>query len=239
MTTIPTPPGLARARALVVGVGGLGAPAALVLARAGVGSLVLVDPDLVEVSNLHRQPLYDDRDLGRPKVAVAAERLAAAAPGMRITARCERVDAGHAGALRAVDVVLDGTDAIATKFLVNDLCVEAGVPLVHAGVLGWRLQCLTVLPGRTACYRCVFEEAPPPGDVPSCSEAGVLGPAAVLAGSLQAAEALRVLAGRPAWANRLVTTDLLAGRHRALPLAQNPRCPACIAVGAVPRSEAR
>src|SRR5437867_3259425 len=104
----------------------------------------------------------------------------------------------------------------------------AGVPLVHAGVLGFRAQLLTVLPGGSACYRCVFEEAPPPGDVPSCQEAGVLGPVAALAGALQAAEAIRLLAGEPpAYANALLALDTQAGRWRTAPVAPNPRCPVC------------
>jgi len=212
---------ITRGRVLVIGVGGLGAPAATALAAAGVGMLGLVDPDVVEVSNLHRQPLYTGADVGRPKVEVATERLRGLAP-----------------ALRGFDVVLDGTDTIAAKFVVSDAAVAAGVPLVHAGVLGFRAQLLTVLPGRSACYRCVFEEAPPPGDVPSCQEAGVLGPVAALAGALQAAEAIRLLAGEPpAWANALLALDTQAGRWRTVPVAPNPRCPAC-APRAVERSHA-
>ena len=229
MTNVPTSAAsLAAARVLVVGVGALGAPAARVLAEAGVGTLGLIDPDLVEVSNLHRQPLYTDEDIGRAKVEVAAERLHALAPALRVDTWRARFGAADAHLLRGFDVVLDGTDSIAAKFIVNDAAVAAGVPLVHAGVLGFRAQLLTVLPGRSACFRCVFEEAPPPGDVPSCEEAGVLGPVPVLAGALQAAEALRLLAGLPpAHANAILTIDTQAGRWRSVPLAQSPRCPVC------------
>jgi molybdopterin/thiamine biosynthesis adenylyltransferase len=230
MTPSPHPSELARARACIVGVGGLGCPVALALAAAGVGTLVLADPDVVEVSNLPRQPLYDDRDVGRPKVEAGAERLRALAPSLRIDGRRLRVGPEHAAMLAGSDVVVDGTDTIAAKFAVNDAAVAAGVPLVHAGVLGPRLQLLTVLPGRSACYRCVFEEAPPPGEVPSCQEAGVLGPVVALAGALQAAETLRLLAGRrPAFADRLLAVDVDAGRQRLVPLSPNPRCPACAA----------
>src|SRR5947199_152330 len=135
-----------------------------------------------------RDPLSGTADVGRARVDVAASRLR----GLRVVAHRARFAPEH---VAGCDVVLDGTASIAAKFLVNDACVDAGVPLVHAGVLGFRAQLLTVLPGRSACYRCVFEEAPPPGDVPSCQEAGVLGPVPALAGALQAAEALRVLAG--------------------------------------------
>jgi len=222
----------ARSRALIVGVGGLGAPAAMALAAAGVGTLVLVDPDVVELSNLHRQPLYETADIGRAKVDVAASRL----HGSKVVTYRARFAPEH---LAACDVALDGTDSIAAKFLVNDACVDAGVPLVHAGVLGFRAQLLTVLPGRSACYRCLFEEAPPPGDVPSCQEAGVLGPVPSVAGALQAAEALRVLAGVEAQhADRLLTFDLHAGRWRVVPVAARSSCPACARLHVLGRSEA-
>jgi molybdopterin/thiamine biosynthesis adenylyltransferase len=217
-------------RALVIGVGGLGAPAAMALAAAGIGTLGLVDPDVVEVSNLHRQPLYETVDVGRAKVDVAAVRLRTRHPALRVETRRARVAAHDATLLRGFDVVLDGTDTIAAKFDVNDAAVVAGVPLVHAGVLGFRAQLMTVLPGATACYRCIFEDVPPPGDVPSCQEGGVMGPVPVLAGALQAAEALRILAGDPAaFADRLLAIDLLAGTWRTVPLAANARCPICVA----------
>ncbi len=219
---------LARSRALVIGVGGLGAPAAMALAAAGVGTLGLIDPDVVELSNLHRQPLYASADVGRAKVEVAAERLGALAPALRVETWRARFGPADAHLLGSFDVVLDGTDTIAAKFVLSDAAVAAGVPLVHAGVLGFRAQLLTVLPGRSACYRCVFEEAPPPGDVPSCQEAGVLGPVTALAGALQAAEALRLLTGLPpAHANALLAVDTQAGSWRTVPVAPNPRCPAC------------
>jgi molybdopterin/thiamine biosynthesis adenylyltransferase len=209
---------MTRCRVLIVGVGGLGAPAAAALAAAGVGTLGLVDPDTVDVSNLHRQPLYTDADIGRPKVEVAAARLHPA----RTVVWQERFRPAH---LTGFDVVLDGTDTIGAKFEVNDACVAAGIPLVHAGVLGFRAQLLTVLPGRTACYRCLFEEPPPPGDVPSCQEAGVLGPVPALAGALQAAEAIRILTGaEPAFAGRVQTVDLFAGSWRTIAVAANRKC---------------
>jgi molybdopterin/thiamine biosynthesis adenylyltransferase len=228
MTTSP-PSRLARARALVVGVGGLGSPAALALARAGIGELGLVDPDVVEISNLHRQLLYEEGDIGRAKVEVAAERLRTVASALRITTWQERFpDGDAAAALAGYDVVLDGTDTIAAKFAVNDAAVAAGVPLVHAGVLGFRGQLLTVLPGETACYRCVFEEPPAPGEVPSCEEAGILGPTAALAGALAAAEAVRLITGeRAGYAGRLLVIDAFGGHHRSVPLGRRPHCRTC------------
>jgi len=233
MTTAPASPSpvqrLRRARALLIGVGGLGSPAALALARAGIGELGLVDPDVVEISNLHRQPLYDDADLGRAKVDVAAERLRALAPALRLSTWRERFPDGEAArALPSFAVVLDGTDTIAAKFAVNDAAVAAGVPLVHAGVLGFRAQIMTVLPGTTACYRCVFEDAPPSGEVPSCEEAGILGPTAALAGTLAAAEVVRIVTGMGAsYADRLLVIDTLDGRHRSVPIGRRPHCRTC------------
>jgi adenylyltransferase/sulfurtransferase len=218
---------LARARILVVGVGGLGAPAASALAAAGVGTLGLIDPDVVEVSNLHRQLLYGDEDIGAAKVTVAAVRLGALAPRVRIEARRERFGAGHRHLLATFGCVVDGTDSIDAKFLLNDMAVAAGVPLVHGGVVGFRAQLLTILPRRSACFRCVFEEHPPPGEVPSCEEAGVLGPVAALAGALLGAEAIRFLSGDVTSAGQLLTFDLRAGRWRTLPLRRRPDCPAC------------
>lgn len=220
---------LARARVLLIGVGGIGSPAALALGQSGVGTIGLVDPDVVEVSNLHRQPLYEDADLGRPKVEAAAERLQTLFPGLRVTVWRERFPApASLAALPGWDVVIDGTDSIAAKFDVNDAAVAAGVPLVHAGVLGFRGQMLSVLPGVTACYRCVFEEAPPAGDVPTCEEAGILGPTVALAGALAAAEAIRIASGTPAaLADRLLAFDLWGGGHRRVPLARRPSCPTC------------
>ncbi len=228
MPTPHTSPALGRARVVVIGVGGLGCPAATALARAGVGTIGLVDPDVVDLSNLPRQLLYRDADVGRAKVEVAAERLRALAPGVRVVATRARFGLADAARLRDFDVAVDGTDSIAAKFAVSDAAVAAGVPLVHAGAIGFRAQLLTVLPGVTACYRCVFEEAPPPDDAPSCQEAGVLGPVVALAGSLQAADALRVVAGeRPLFADRLLSIDCRTGTWRSVPVARTPDCAAC------------
>jgi len=222
------PTRLRDARALIIGVGGLGSPAARALAAAGVGTLGLIDPDRVELSNLHRQPLYRDADLGHPKVDAAAARLRADHPGLRVETWRARFDHDAAALLDGFDVVLDGTDSIAAKFAVNDAAVARGVPLVHAGAIGTRAQLLTVLPGRTACYRCLFEEPPPPDEVASCQDAGVLGPSVVLAGSLQAADAIRVLGGEPPlFADRLLILDTQAATWRRVVVSPRPTCPAC------------
>jgi adenylyltransferase/sulfurtransferase len=219
---------LGRARALIIGAGGLGCPAALALASAGVGTLGLVDPDRVEPSNLPRQTLYDDGDVGRLKVEAARARLAARWPGLRVETWAQQFTAEREDLVAAFDVVLDGTDTIAAKFVVSDAAVASARPLVHAGVLGLQAQLLTVLPGTSACYRCVFEEAPPPGETPSCQDAGVLGPVVALAGVLQAGEAIRILTrASPHFADRLLNFDLRAGTWRSVPLARNPLCAAC------------
>src|SRR5262249_22301213 len=218
----------AEARALIIGLGGLGCPAALALARAGIGTLGLVDPDTIDVSNLPRQLLYEDVDVGRPKVDVAAERLRAIAPGTDVVTTRARFTPADAAWLADFDVVLDGTDTIAAKFDVSDAAVATGVPLVHAGAVDWRAQLLTIVPRVTACYRCVFEDAPPPDDVPSCQEAGVLGPLVAVAGSLQAADALRIVEGaRPHFADRLLSIDLRDGTWRSIRVARRLGCAAC------------
>jgi adenylyltransferase/sulfurtransferase len=237
------PDALSAARVLLVGLGGLGSPAALALAEAGVGTLGLVDPDRVELSNLPRQLLYDERDVGRRKVDAARARLARTHPGLRIETRAARFTASSAAWLSGFDVVLDGTDAAPVKLALNDAAVATGVPLVHAGASGFRAQLLTVLPGRSACLRCLFEDGGAADDEPACTAAGILGPVVALAGGLAAAEALRLLAGAPAlFADRLLTIDARAGTWRSVSLARNPACAACggtPAHTAAPRSAAR
>jgi molybdopterin/thiamine biosynthesis adenylyltransferase len=221
---------LAGSSALVVGAGGLGGPALLVLASAGVGRLVLVEDDAVETSNLNRQPLFREQDLGARKAATAAARLRALHPAIAVEARDERFDAASAVDLvRAVDVVIDGSDNFATKFLANDAALRARRPLVHGGVLRTTLQLLTVAPsGLGGCLRCLFEAPPPEGSVPSCQEAGILGPVAGMAGALMAAEALRLLAGeRGAYEGRLWTWEARTARARLVLVRKRTGCPAC------------
>lgn len=222
--------GLSGKSVLVIGAGGLGGPALLTLAAAGVGRLVLLDDDAVETSNLNRQPLFREADLGARKAVAAASRLRALFPSASIEARDERFDAGNAEALVAgVDLVLDGADNFETKFLANDAALRARRPLVHAGVLRTTVQLLTISPaGLGGCLRCLFEAPPPSGSVPSCSQAGVLGPVAGFAGALQAAEALRLLeAERGAYEGRLLTYELRGGRSRLVLVRRRPGCPAC------------
>jgi adenylyltransferase/sulfurtransferase len=224
---------LAERRVLVVGVGALGCPAAWHLAAAGVGTLVLIDPDRVELSNLHRQILHRSSGIGAAKVTSAATRLRERFPAVRIEPHFAALDPDNLPDLfRAADFIIDATDGVPAKFLINDGAVRWRRPFSHAGVIGFLGQTMTVLPGRTACYRCLFPEPPPAGDVPSCQEAGVVGGIAGVIGALQAAEAIKYLSGADALlTDRLLTYDALSGRWRQVRLARNPRCPLCAETG--------
>jgi molybdopterin/thiamine biosynthesis adenylyltransferase len=204
--------------------GGLGVPAACALVRGGAVRIGLIDPDPVELSNLARQVIYGAASLGRLKVEAAAERLRENAPELTIETYPVALDAANARELIArYDFVIDATDDPAAKFLINDTCVKLGRPFVYAGVLGMTGQAMTVLPGRTACLRCLFEDPPDPGEVASCREAGIIGPVAAVIGEIEAAEALRWLSGgAPELAGKILTYDGTASaRIRAL--AVNPR----------------
>jgi adenylyltransferase/sulfurtransferase len=213
----------------IVGVGGLGAPAAAALAAAGVRRLSLFDPDAIELSNLPRQPLYGIGDVGRRKVEVAAERLTRHHPGIAVHAIVRRIDAGSAAAcLRGHDVILDGTDDVAAKALLNETALATGIPLVHAGAVGLEGQLTTILPHRSACLRCLFVELPGADDLPTCQQAGILGPVVGAVGLAAAREALAIVQGRqPSLANHLA---ILSGHRlvwRVVALRPNPRCPSC------------
>ncbi len=227
--------------ALVIGAGGLSGPALLVLAAGGVGRLVLVEDDVVETSNLNRQPLFAEADLGARKAAAAAHHLRALFPAVAVEARDARFDSANAVELsRAADVVVDGSDNFATKFLANDAALRARVPLVHGGVLRTTAQLLSVTPGGFGgCLRCLFEAPPPAGEVPSCSQAGILGPVAGFAGALMGAEALRLLAGeRGAYEGRLYTFEARGGRSRLVLVRKRPGCAACVGMQPLAPSEA-
>jgi molybdopterin/thiamine biosynthesis adenylyltransferase len=221
---------LSAKSALVIGAGGLGGPALLVLAAGGVGRLVLVEDDAVETSNLNRQPLFAESDLGARKAAAAAARLRVLFPNVAVEARDARFDAASAVELvRAADVVVDGSDNFGTKFLANDAAMRVRVPLVHGGVLRTTAQLLTVAPaGIGGCLRCLFEAPPAQGEVPSCSQAGILGPVAGFAGALMGAEALRLLSGeRGAYEGRLYTYEARSARSRLVLVRRRAGCPAC------------
>lgn len=220
---------LKGARVLVVGVGGLGSPAATYLAAAGVGVLGLVDDDRVELSNLQRQILYGEASLGKRKVEAAQQRLADINPHVQVQAHDVRLQADNALDLVAdYDVVLDGSDNYVTRYLVNDACVIAGRPLVWGAVARFEGQVSVFHPPAGGCYRCLFPQPPPPGLVPSCAEGGVLGVLPGIIGSLQASEALKILLqiGAPS-AGRLVIFDALKLRWREIHVASDPTCSLC------------
>lgn len=207
--------------------GGLGVPAALALARGGATRLGLIDPDPVELSNLARQVIYGTASLGRLKVAAAAERLRETRPGLSVESYPVALEASNAvNLIASYDFVIDATDDPAAKFLINDICLEVGRPFVYAGVLGLTGQAMTVLPGRTACLRCLFEEAPDPAAVASCREAGIIGAVAAVIGEIEAAEALLWLGGSvPELAGKILTYDGSAsGRIRTLKVSARAGC---------------
>lgn len=220
---------LLASRVLIVGCGGLGAPAALYLAAAGVGTIGIMDADVVDITNLQRQVIHFTPDVGRPKVESAAEKMRAINPDVAVRPYPERLTAANAGSiLPGYDFVIDATDSFASKFLVADACHFAGRPYVHAGILRFEGQVITVLPGRTTCYRCVFHEPPPAGAVPSCSQAGVLGVLAGVVGTLQATEAVKFLLGiGELLTDALLVYDALDMRFRRVPLTRNRQCPLC------------
>jgi molybdopterin-synthase adenylyltransferase len=218
-----------KSRVLVVGAGGLGAPVSLYLAAAGVGTLGIADGDQVDLSNLQRQVVHHTPDVGRPKVESAAEKLRAINPDITVKTIPHRLTAGEIMAvIDGYDFVIDGTDNFAAKFLINDACVLAGKPFSHGGILRFKGQTMTVTPGRSACYRCVFPEPPPPDAVPTCSQAGVLGAVAGMLGTIQAAETLKVLLGigKPLL-DTLLTFDALDMNFRRVFLRREPGCPVC------------
>lgn len=220
---------LLRSRVLVIGAGGLGSPAALYLAAAGVGTIGLVDSDEVELSNLQRQILHGTSDLGRPKVDSAADALRELNPGVKVIPLRMSADGENLPALLAdYDFVLECTDSFASKYLVNDACVRAGRPFCHAGVQGFYGQMLSWAPGQGPCFRCAFRESPASGAEPASTQAGVLGAAAGVLGCLQAAEALKFLLGAgELLTGALLTVDLLDMEFQKIPLLQDPDCPAC------------
>jgi molybdopterin/thiamine biosynthesis adenylyltransferase len=214
---------------LIIGAGGLGCPAALALAAAGVRRLGVVDDDRVEATNLHRQPLYTEADVGELKALAFARALGRAFPALRVEIHAVRFEVENASALMAsYDVVIDGSDNFATKFLANDAAVLTGKPLIHGAAVALGGQLLTVPANGRPCYRCLFETPPPPGVGLSCAEAGVLGPVPGVIGALQGVEAARLLTGEtPAFVGRLVQYDSGSMLFRTVRFNPNRDCAVC------------
>ena len=220
---------LREARVLVVGAGGLGSPAAYYLAAAGVGALGIVDDDVVDVSNLQRQILHRTSGVGAYKTDSASEQLKALNPGVVVEKHAVRLARDNVeGIIADYDVIINGVDNFPSRYLLHDACFFGGKPLVEAGVLQFLGQVMTILPGEGPCYRCVFPEPPPPGSVPSCQEAGVLGAVAGVLGIMQATEAIKLIldVGRPL-VGRIMIYEALSGSFREVKFRRNPRCPLC------------
>jgi len=220
---------LLKGRVLLVGAGGLGSPAGLYLAAAGVGSIGIIDPDLVDMSNLQRQVLHATADIGKPKVQSAAETMQSINPDIQIRVYREALLAENAlDVVKDYDFVIDGTDNFPAKFLVADACHLAGKAYSHAGILRFDGQTITVIPGQSTCYRCVFKSPPPAGVIPSCSQVGVLGVMAGIIGSIQAAEAIKYILGTgDLLTNRLLVFDALKMKFREVKVKRNAACPLC------------
>ena len=219
---------LLDSKVLIIGAGGLGSPIAIYLALAGVGTLGIVDFDTVDLSNLQRQILHHNDDVGRPKVVSATETLREYNPDVKVLTHEEPLTSANAEEIIAgYDIVVNGADNFPARYLVNDAAYLGGKPLVDGAILLFDGQASVFLPGR-GCYRCLFPEPPPPGEVPSCAEAGVLGMLPGLVGSIQAIETVKLIIGAgESLAGRLLLIDALDMEFRSVKLRRNPACPLC------------
>lgn len=220
---------LKNSRVLIVGVGGLGSPVALYLAAAGVGTLGLVDFDEVDITNLQRQILHGTEEIGKPKLESAKRRISSVNPNVQIVKHSCRLDSHNAlEIMENYDVVVDGTDNFPTRYLVNDACVLLGKPNVYGSIFRWEGQVSVFAKDDGPCYRCLFREPPPPGLVPNCAEAGVLGVLPGVVGSLQALEVIKLILDEgDSLVGRLLIFDALELKWREVKLKRNPDCPVC------------
>ena len=220
---------LLRSRVLLVGAGGLGSPSAYYLAAAGVGTLGIVDDDVVDESNLQRQILHNTRRVGRPKVESAAQTLRELNPDVQVQPHPVRLDTGNVlDILRGYDLVVDGADNFPTRYLLCDASLLLRIPVVHASIFRFEGQLTTFLPWQGPCYRCLYPEPPPPDLAPSCHEAGVLGVLPGVVGVLQATEAIKLLLGiGESMSGRLLIYEALAAKFREMKLRRDPACVVC------------
>ncbi|MDH7604678.1 MAG: molybdopterin-synthase adenylyltransferase MoeB [Melioribacter sp.] len=219
---------LLNGKVLIVGAGGLGSPAALYLAAAGVGTIGIIDGDAVDLTNLQRQIIHFTPDVNKPKVESAKEKIEKLNPDVKVITYKERLNAENIiDIIKSYDFIIDGTDNFPTKFLINDACVMIKKPFSHAGILRFNGQTITYTPGNT-CYRCIFKEPPPKGLIPTCSEAGILGSVAGVLGTIQATEALKYLLGiGNLLINKLLTFDAFEMKFREISLKKNKNCLIC------------
>ena len=220
---------LIGSRVLIIGAGGLGSPVALYLTAAGVGTIGIIDPDTVDLSNLQRQILHDEQQIGRLKVDSARDTLVALNPDVKIEPYATRLTSSNAvDVMGAYDVVVDGADNFPTRYLVNDASLHARVPVVHGSIFRFEGQATVFVPYEGPCYRCLYRLPPPPELAPSCAEAGVLGVLPGIIGSIQALEALKLVLGvGESLAGRLLTYEALEQEFRTLRMRRDPTCPAC------------
>jgi len=220
---------LLAGKVLIIGAGGLGSPVALYLAAAGVGTIGIADADVVDVSNLQRQVIHHTADIGKPKVISAKEKMEAINPDVKVNVYQTWISAENIlDIIKDYDFVIDGTDNFAAKFLINDACVMAGKTYSHGGILHFIGQTMTVKPGSSPCYRCVFPAPPPRDSIPSCAQAGVIGVLPGVIGSIQATEAVKFLIGvGELLTGRLLIYDAEGMDFRNVNLKKNPRCPVC------------
>lgn len=220
---------LINASVLIIGAGGLGAPAALYLAAAGVGTIGIVDADEVDLSNLQRQVIHTTNDVGKAKVKSAAETMEAINPDVTVKTYRTFVDSTNImDLIKDYDFIIDGTDNFPAKFLINDACVMAGKPFSHAGIIRFKGQLMTYVPGEGPCYRCVFKNPPPKDAVPTCKQAGVIGAMGGVIGSLQAMEAIKYIIGKgELLTGKLLTYDALKMEFHTIKLPKDHHCAVC------------
>lgn len=220
---------LLNAKVLLVGAGGLGAPVSLYLAAAGIGTIGIVDNDVVDLSNLQRQVVHFHKDIGIPKVNSARDKMIAINPDITVKTHKTFLCADNIREIiREYDFVVEGTDNFPAKFLINDACVMENIPFSHGGILRFDGQTMTIVPGKSSCYRCTFRNPPPPDVVPSCSQAGVLGAIAGMLGTIQAAETLKYITGTgDLLTDTLLTFDAKSMNFRKVPLKKRKDCPIC------------
>lgn len=220
---------LLNAKVLIIGAGGLGAPAALYLAAAGVGTIGIVDADEVDLSNLQRQVIHTTNDVGKAKVKSAAETMQAINPDVTVNTYRTFVDSSNIlDLIKDYDFIIDGTDNFPAKFLINDACVMAKKPFSHAGIIRFKGQLMTYVPGEGPCYRCVFKNPPPKDAVPTCKQAGVIGAMGGVIGSLQAMEAVKYIIGQgDLLTGKLLTYDALKMEFHTIKLPHDSNCAVC------------
>ena len=220
---------LLKGKVLIIGAGGLGSPCALYLAAAGIGKIGIVDSDKVELNNLQRQILHDTGRVGTAKVESAKKTMNNLNPDVDVTVYNIRLTSKNiTDVIKDYDIVVDGSDNFPTRYLVNDACVLSGKPLSHGGIFRFDGQAMTILPGKSACYRCLFPEPPPPGLVPSCQEAGILGAVAGIIGTVQANEVLKYILGiGNLLSGKLLVFSALDSYFRQVKVPKDPKCPVC------------